>query len=94
MELAATTEHGRSRAWIVDALWRFTSLADVEPLLRDLIADPDVTGMALSSLQRTIGAEAMSQALEDLLGTDVDPVVRQAAERQLRRARRKLAQRT
>jgi len=94
VELAATAEHGESRACIVEALWRFKAVADVEPLLRDLIADPHVTYVAMSSLQRTIGAEAMAPALERLLRTDADPIVRQAAERQLRRVRRKLAQRT
>jgi hypothetical protein len=50
--------------------------------------------MAMSSLQRTIGAEAMAPALERLLRTDSEPIVRQAAERELPRVRRKLAKRT
>jgi hypothetical protein len=94
IELAGTAEHGGSRGCIVEALWRFKAVADVEPLLRNLVADPDVTDMAMSSLQRTIGAEAMAPVLARLLATTDDSTVQEAAERQLRRVRRKLAART
>jgi hypothetical protein len=94
IELAATAEHGGSRGCIVEALWRFKAVAEVEPLLRNLVADPDVTDMAMSSLQRTIGAEAMAPVLERLLATTDDSTVQEAAERQLRRVRRKLAAHT
>jgi HEAT repeat protein len=72
-------------------LWRFKAVADVEPLLRRLVSDATVTYMAMSSLQRTIGAEAMLPLLEQLLESSTDSVVRAAADRQLRRVRRKLA---
>jgi hypothetical protein len=91
IELAAIAEHGESRGCIVEALWRFNAVADVEPLLRTLVVDPDVTTRAMSSLQRTIGARAMAPFLERLLATTHDRTVQEAAERQLRRVRRKLA---
>lgn len=91
LALAGMDDHGLARGWIVDALWRFTSVADVEPLLRRLVRDPTVTLMAMSALQRTIGAEAMVPMLEELLEDGTDPVVHAAADRQIRRVRRKLA---
>lgn len=89
--LAADDSHGMSRGCIIESLWRFKGNADVEPLLRQLLADPSVTRMAMSALQRTIGAQAMQNALEELLATAPDPVVAKAAAEQLRRVRRKIA---
>lgn len=91
LALAGIDDHGPARAWIVEALWRFKSVAEVEPLLRRLVRDPTVTAMAMSSLQRTIGAEAMVPILEELLEDSTDSVVHTAADRQLRRVRTKLA---
>ena len=91
LALAGMDDHGSARAWIVEALWRFKSVADVEPLLQQLVRDPAVTGMAMSSLQRTIGAEAMVPMLEELLEDSTDSVVHAAADRQIRRVRRELA---
>jgi hypothetical protein len=91
LALAGIDDHGMARGCIVEALWRFKAVVDVEPLLRRLVGDPTVTYMAMSSLQRTIGAQAMLPLLEQLLGSTTDSVVRAAADRQLRRVRRKLA---
>lgn len=92
--LAADAEFGGARGCIVEALWHFNARANIEPLLRQLVRDPTVTYMAMSSLQRTIGAEAMVPVLEQLLETAADPIVRAAADRQLRRVRRTLARRS
>lgn len=56
-DLAADASTGSSRACIVESLWRFKAVIDVEPLLRDLVVDADVVFMAVTSLQRTIGPQ-------------------------------------
>lgn len=92
--LASDPSYGTSRAFIVDALWRFKSVADVEPLLRDLIRDRDVSLYAMSALQRTIGPERMATTLQELLGGTLDDRVADHARRQLRRVEKKLKQRS
>lgn len=94
VSLASDPTYGSSRAFIVDALWRFKSVADVEPLLRDLIRDPDVSLYAMSALQRTIGPQRMAKTLRDLLDGAVDDRVAEHARRQLKRVERKLKQRS
>ena len=91
--LASDPSYGTSRAFVIDALWRFKSVADVEPLLRDLIRDPDVSLYAMSALQRTIGPERMATVLRDLLDGTVDGRVAENARRQLKRVEKKLRQR-
>ena len=88
--LASDPSYGTARAFIDDALWRFKSVADVEPLLHGLIRDPDVSAHAMSALQRTIGPERMATALRDLLNETVDDRVADQARRQLKRVERKL----
>jgi hypothetical protein len=92
VQLAANKAYGASRGCIVEALWRFKSQADVESLLRQLVREPDVALMAMTALQRTIGAQAMVPILEDLLASGTDTRVRKGAERQLRRVTRKVTQ--
>lgn len=92
--LAMIGDHGMARAFIVDALWRFRGSCDVEAPLRQLIGDPSVVRMALSSLQRTVGAEAMVPVVERVHAESADPDVRAAAGEQLRRLRRKLSRGT
>ncbi len=60
LELAERDAGGMSRGCIVEALWRFKSTVDVEPALRRLVSKPEVVYPALSSLQRTVGADAMT----------------------------------
>lgn len=91
IHLACQRDLGPARQCIVESLWRFKAEHDIQPVLRRLMRDPDVASMALSSLQRTIGAEAMIEVLEGLLDEQLDPGVTAAARRQLSRARRKLA---
>jgi HEAT repeat protein len=91
VELAGNKAYGTSRGCIVEALWRFKSQADVESLLRNLVHDSDVALMAMTALQRTIGAQAMVPVLQDLLDNNSDARVRIGAERQLRRITKKLA---
>lgn len=86
--LAADTSLGWSRAFIVDALWRFKSVADVEPLLCQLARDADVSMYAMSALQRTIGAERLADFLTDLLAEVPEGKVADNARRQLKRARK------
>lgn len=86
--LAADTSLGWSRAFIVDALWRFKSVADVEPLLCQLVRDPDVSMYAMSALQRTIGAERTADFLTDLLAEVPEGKVADNARRQIKRARK------
>ncbi len=88
--LASDRAYGSSRAFIVDALWRFKSVADVEPLLRDLMRDPAVSMYAMSALQRTIGPERMAATLRDLLDEESDGPVVEHARRQLKRVEKKL----
>ena len=94
LSLAMITDHGMARAFIVDALWRFKGSCDVEGPLRQLIGDSSVVRMALTSLQRTVGAEAMVPIVERLRAESPDADVRAAAEDRLRRLRRKLTRRT
>lgn len=94
IQLAITDRYGGSRGCVVEALWRFKSVADVEQPLRRLIADPDVSLMAMIALQRTIGAEATNDALEQLLDYSVEPTVQRHAQRQLKRIRKKLTRPT
>jgi len=89
LELAAREEYGASRAFIVDALWRFKATTDVEPTLRKLICDPDMSFYAMTALQRTIGAGAMAEVLRDLIATSKDDNVLSQARRQLKRAAKK-----
>ena len=88
--LAGDPSYGSSRAFIVDALWRFTSVSDVEPLLLELIRDPDVSIYALSALQRSIGAERMASVLTLLLEELPDGTVAGNARRQMKRVEKKL----
>lgn len=90
--LASDPSYGTSRAFIVDALWRFKSVIDVEPLLRDLILDPEVSLYAMSALQRTIGPERMAATLRDLLDGELDRRVAEHAQRRLKRVEKKLRQ--
>ena len=92
IDLATTRRYGPSRGCIVEALWRFKSVTNAEEPLRRLIADPDVSLMAMTALQRTIGADATKPILEDLLlDTTTDPTVQQHARRQLKRISKKLS---
>lgn len=88
--LGADTTAGRSRACIVESLWRFKSTDEVEaPLLR-LVRDPDVAFMAVTALQRTCGAERSLEILRDVQATDSNEVVVRAATRAVRRIDKKL----
>ena len=91
IDLATTRRYGPSRGCIVEALWRFKSVTNVEESLRRLITDPDVSLMAMTALQRTIGADATKPILEDLLDTTTEPTVQQHAQRQLKRISKKLS---
>lgn len=93
LDLAAREEYGSSRAFIVDALWRFKATMNVEPALRALIHDPDVSLYAMTALQRTIGAAAMAEVLRDLIATCKDDTVLSHARRQLKRVEKKLTNR-
>lgn len=87
--LAEREADGMSRGCIVEALWRYKSTVDVEPALRRLVSKPEVVLPALSSLQRTVGAEAMIPVLEHLLAESSEPAIQKAATRQLKRVRGK-----
>jgi len=91
VEIAQRKEFGSSRAFIVDALWRFKADTDVEPLLRDLVSDRDVSLFAMSALQRVIGGPAMAQVLQTLIDTCDDERIATQARRQLKRVQKKLA---
>ena len=90
-ELAQRQAYGRSRQMIVDALWRWRSSDGVEPTLRGLVADPNVSLHAMSALARIISPNEMLAVLEPLQD-DPDPTVRTQAQRRLTKVRRKLAQ--
>lgn len=92
LSLASDRDFGASRAFIVDALWRFKSVVDVEPLLRALIREPDVSVYAMSALQRTIGVERMASTLRELLDEAPDGQVVEHARRQLKRVEKKRKQ--
>lgn len=90
VELARQGEYRSSRAFVVDALWRFKSVVDVEPILTELIRDPDVSLYAMTALQRTIGAPAMAERLRVLINTCDDELILSNARRQLKRVEKKL----
>lgn len=90
LNLASDRAYGSSRAFIVDALWRFKGVADVEPLLLALIRDPDVSLYAMSALQRTVGPERMASVLHELLDDVPEGQVADYARRQLKRVEKKL----
>lgn len=91
LELAADDRYGSARSFIVEALWRFKAVAEVEPLLRRLVTDPDVASPAMTGLQRVIGPDAMTGILREVLESDPAPAVVDEAQRRLRRIERKLA---
>jgi hypothetical protein len=91
IQLATTESYGASRGCIVEALWRFKSVADVEVPLRCLISDPDVSLAAMTALQRTIGPAATKDVLEQLAQDNSDPTIQRHAQRQLKRIRKKLS---
>jgi hypothetical protein len=90
IDLASDSRYGRSRQMIVYALWRWRATAPVEPALRVLIRDPDVSLQAISALGRVVGKAAMVPVLEDLAAHAGNPTVQEQANRQLRKIRQKL----
>jgi HEAT repeat protein len=90
-ELAQRKACGHSRQMIVDALWRWRKLECVEPTLRSLVTDPDVSLHAMSALARVITPSEMLAVLEQLQD-DADPTVRKQAQRRMRKVRRKVGQ--
>lgn len=94
LNLASDRAYGSSRAFIVDTLWRFKGVADVEPLLLALIRDPDVSLYAMSALQRTVGPERTASVLHELLNDVPDGQVADYARRQLKRVGKKLNHRS
>lgn len=91
--IGLATDHraGSARACLVEALWRFKGSHDVAPMLEDLVRDPDVTFMAVTALQRTVGPARSLDLLEDLASTTDDEVVERAASQAVRRIRKKLS---
>jgi hypothetical protein len=90
-ELARRQAYGHSRQMIVHAIWRWRKFDGVEPTLRDLVADPDVSLHAMSALARVVSPTEMIAVLEPLQD-DADPIVRKQARRQLTKVRRKVGQ--
>lgn len=90
--LADDASTGSARACIVESLWRFKATLDVEPLLRELVADPDVAFMAVTALQRTVGPERSLDVLRGVAANSQDEVVVRAAAQAIRRVEKKLAQ--
>lgn len=75
----------------MECRWRFKATVPLKPLLVDLVRDPDVAFMAVTSLQRTLGPERSLEALRDVVATTADEIVARAASRAVRRIGKTLA---
>jgi hypothetical protein len=92
LELAKDQRYGKSRQMLVDALWRFRSDSRVEPVLAGLCGDPTIALHAMSAYRRTVGNEAALPLLRELVTHD-EPLVRDQAARQVKKADRAGAKR-
>src|SRR5262249_31950643 len=88
-ELAQHKTYGHSLQMIRHALWRWRKIDRIEPPLRGLVTDPDVSLHAISALTRVISPSEMLAVLEGAQD-DRDPAVREQVRRQLTKLRRKL----
>lgn len=80
--LVQESTYGVARQMLVDSLWRHEAVADVEPVLIDLLNDDDVARHAMSALQRVIGQARMRPHWERLVARTPDsPLGKQAASR-------------
>jgi len=80
--LVEDATYGTARQMIAYSLWRYKAVADVEPVLTDLLADDDVALHAMSALQRVIDQARMRPHWERLVArTPNSPLGKQAASR-------------